>query len=238
MSFPGVPTSEEVQDRIRKDGDTVILSFSCGNDSIAAWLALRGKFKVLPYFMYPFPDLEFVETSLRYYEEFFETRILRVPHPSLYRQLNNCVFTPPERVSVIERLDLPEFDYDELRDCVADDFKVSRNTWSASGVRASDSLMRRTHFKRHGPINHNRRIFYPVWDWTKDRLIAECQQSGVKMPADYQIFGRSFDGIDFRFLYPIKRHFPKDYARILEWFPLAELEIKRYEYAQANTQSS
>jgi len=40
-----------------------------------------------------------------------------------------------------------------------------------------------------------------------------------------------FDGIDYRFMKPIKDHFPRDYQRIIEWFPLAELEIKRREFA-------
>jgi hypothetical protein len=42
---------------------------------------------------------------------------------------------------------------------------------------------------------------------------------------EYEWFGRSFDGIDWRFLAPIKQHAPDDYARILDWFPLADLEV-------------
>jgi hypothetical protein len=237
VTFPGVPDSERVMELVRGDGgERVILSFSAGKDAIAAWIAMRDAgLKVLPYFMYIVPDLGFIERGVRYFEEYFETKILRVPHPALYRMLNEFVFQPPERCRLIEDLDLPEYDYDELRDCVADDFGVPRTTWSASGVRAADSLMRRTHFKMHGPMNHNRRVFYPVWDWKKAELVERIRAERIQMPVDYQLFGRSFDGIDFRFLYPIKQHFPEDYAKILEWFPLAELEIKRYEYAQSRT---
>jgi hypothetical protein len=50
-----------------------------------------------------------------------------------------------------------------------------------------------------------------------------------KLPIDYHLFGRSFDGMDYRFLKPIKDNFPKDFEKILEWFPLADLEIFRAE---------
>lgn len=233
IRFDGVPTSDEVLERIKADGGRCILAFSCGKDAVASWVALRDAgIKVFPYYMFLAPGLRFVEQSLLYFEDFFGSHILRVPHPSVYRMLDECVFQPPGRVDVIGRLQLPLPDYDELRDAVADHWKIPRETWSGSGVRAADSLNRRTHFKLHGSMNHGRRIAYPVWDWKKDELLARLRRAGVKLPVDYAIFGRSFDGVDLRFLLPIRRYFPDDYARLLEWYPLAELEIKRYEQAQ------
>lgn len=48
-----------------------------------------------------------------------------------------------------------------------------------------------------------------------------------QLPVDYKLFGRTFDGIDYRFLKPIKENFPRDYEKIITWFPLAELELFR-----------
>ena len=45
--------------------------------------------------------------------------------------------------------------------------------------------------------------------------------AGIELPPEYAWFGRSFDGLDRRFLGPIQQHAARDYARILEWFPLA-----------------
>ena len=50
---------------------------------------------------------------------------------------------------------------------------------------------------------------------------------GLKLPIDYKWFGRSFDGIDYRFISKLRLHSPEDYERILEWFPLADLDIFR-----------
>ena len=91
----------------------------------------------------------------------------------------------------------------------------------------ADSPMRRIGIKTHGAINHNQKKFFPVYDWRKADLIAAIDDARVKLPVDYKLFGRTFDGIDYRFLKPIKEHFPRDYERIITWYPLAELELYR-----------
>lgn len=211
-----------------------MVAFSCGKDSIAAWLELRrhGFERIVPYYMYLVPGLEFVDRSLAYYEEFFGTRIIRVPHPSLYRWINAGIFQPPERAAVIDRLDLPCPDYADIQRIMREDYQLG-DAYVATGVRAADSPIRRIALSRYGSVNHTRKQFWPVWDWNKARLIDEIDASGCKLPVDYRWFGRSFDGIDYRFLEPIKRHAPRDYERILQWFPLAEVEIERRKYAGA-----
>ena len=224
--------SADLNQSIREStNDTAILSFSCGKDSIAAWLELRRYFtRIVPYYLYPVPGLEFVETSLAYYEAFFGTRIIRLPHPSLYRQLNNLVFQPPTSRIPIEDAELGTFTYDHVNEIVRQDCGLDPSTYVAVGVRAADSVIRGATLRRCGPVNHARKTWYPVYDWNKDRVISEIQAAGVRLPVDYRIFGMSFDGIDFRFLKPLKQHFPRDYQRILEFFPLAEVELVRAAY--------
>ncbi len=226
--------SEETIRIIREKTDAILMAFSCGKDSIAAWLACKPHFKrIIPFYMYLVPDLEFVENSLAYYENFFETKIIRVPHPSLYRMLKNFVYQPPERCAIIEAAGWGDFTYDELHQAIREDYNLPENVWIAQGVRAVDSPIRMTAVKKYGTFNPKRKTFWPVWDWRIDRLIAELKSAGVKLPVDYKYFGRSFDGIDYRFLKPIKEAFPADYERILRWFPLADLDIARRKYAQA-----
>ncbi len=232
------PTSEEVIRQVaRESGGTCLLSFSAGKDSAAAWLALRPHFtRIVPVYLYSVPGLEFVEVGLRYYEEFFETRIIRMPHPTLYRWLNNLVFQAPERCCVIEAARLPRVEYCHVERAVREDHKLPPDTPIAVGARACDSAQRFATFKRHGPRRGNK--FFPVWDWNKARLVTELKSAGVKLPAEYRVFGRSWDGLDFRFLYGIKQHWPDDYRRILDYFPLAELEIKRYEFAMKHKEQA
>jgi hypothetical protein len=97
------------------------------------------------------------------------------------------------------------------------------------GIRAADSAQRATALRVHGCVNNTRCTFYPVWDWKADRLYDELRRNNIRLPVDYRLFGRTFDGIYLLYLYNLKRERPRDYARILEWFPLADLEIWRYE---------
>lgn len=235
LIWDGHEPGEAVVKKLADMGRPVLLAFSCGKDAIAAWLALRaGGVEVIPYYMYLVPGLEFVERSLRYYEQFFGVPIIRVPNPSLYRLLNNFIFQPIHRCEIIRDCHLPNFTTDQLRDYLIQDKNLSPETWTASGVRAADSLARRANFRMlKGALNHKRRMAYPVWDMTKAGLVELLKSENVKLPIDYRIFGRSFDGIDFRFIAPLRKHFPNDYAKILEWFPFAELEMKRHEYSKA-----
>jgi len=223
--------SEEVIRRVRKEYDgRSLIAFSTGKDALGAYLAIRDHFDVTPYFMYLVPDLEFVEDSLAYYEKVMRCRIIRLPHPSLYRWLNNYLFQPPGRHKVIEAAQLPNFDYAYHHERVCEIAKVDpKRILSATGVRAADSPHRRMALEKYGAINRKGKVWYPVWDWNKERLLAAIEKSGIKLPVDYHYFGRTFDGLDLRFLYPMKLNLPRDYQRVLEWFPLAEMEIYRFE---------
>lgn len=225
--------SAELCERMAAECDTAILAFSTGKDSIAAWLQLRKYFKrIIPYYCYLVPGLQFVEDSLKYYEDFFGCHIYRLPHKGLFVWLNALVWQPPYRAPIITMNVLP--DIDEYNDDVIGDIirgaeGLPESAYIATGIRMADSPFRRISIKSHGAINHNTKHFYPVYDWVKEDLIREIDEAGVKLPVDYRMFGRTFDGTDYRFLKPMKEWFPDDYERLLEWYPYAELEIARRE---------
>lgn len=225
-------TGEELCEQMSRECDTAILAFSTGKDSIGAWLQMRRYFKrIIPYYCYTVPGLAFVEDSLKYYEDFFGCHIYRLPHRSFYRFLRYMVFQSPEHVTKIEALDVPGEEYDDstVGDIIRDAAKLPAACYVGTGVRMADSPMRRIGIKTHGAINHTDKRFYPVYDWKKERLLNEIDAAGVKLPIDYELFGRTFDGLDYRFLKPLSERFPEDYKRILTWFPLADLEIFRRE---------
>lgn len=226
----GVTPSEELIEAIRLESPTILLSFSCGKDSIATWLSAREKFeRIVPYYLYLVPGLEFVEESLDYFERYFEQRIIRMPHPSLYRMLHNLVFQPPERCAIIEAANLPKFSYDDISRAVREDQGLAEDAFEANGLRASDSLSRRINFTRSGAINRRRRTFSPIWDWKKAEVWSAIDAAGIRHPVDYEMFGRSFDGLQLKYLEPISERFPRDYQRILDFFPLADLGFMRYD---------
>lgn len=232
-------SSEALCRYVAERSDCVLLSFSLGKDAIGSWLQLREYFaRIMPFYLEIVPGLEFVERELRWYEEYFRAPIIRLPHPALYRMLGNLVFQPPERCAIIEESGLAIPGYDQLADELRAELGLEQDTLVASGVRASDSIVRRTSIATHGVLNPARRQFFPIFDWSAARLRERIRQSGAGLPIDYELFGRSFDGIDFRFLEPISRRFPDDYRRIIEIFPLAELELLRHTWREAHDNES
>lgn len=226
-------SGEQVIAQIRAEyGPRTILSFSAGKDAIAAYIAMRPHFdEIIPYYLFICPGLEFVEDLLAYYERVMGRKIWRMPHPSLYQHLNELLFQTPERVAVLEAANLPSFDYNDVVSMIAEAEGIDR-PMVATGVRAADSPMRRTSLATHGAISRNTRRYFPIWDWPKQRLLQEITASGIKLPVDYLWFNRSFDGLDYRFLAPLKEHAPRDYAKVCEWYPMAPLELWRYENAK------
>lgn len=224
------PNSGALCDAVLKsNGPTVLLSFSGGKDAIAAWLQLRerGFMRIVPFYYYLVPGLEFVERSLRYYEEYFETPILRVPNPNLLRMLREFVFQPPERAAILESMaPLPSYRFEHLEAHVR---RVSdvHGAWCAVGTRTADSPIRLANVRRYGSLNPKRRTFLPVYDWKIADVVASIERAGVRLSPEYLWFGRTFDGIDARFLAPMRDHAPRDYERVLSFFPMAQLEIMR-----------
>ena len=227
-ALSGVDTIREVAKRQKK----TLLAFSTGKDAIAAWLAVREHFEeVVPYYLYLVPGLEFVDEQIAMYERFFETKITQLPHPSVHRLLNNFVFQPPQNCAVIEDAGLPDFDYPDIQAAMCQMHNLPKKILVADGVRAADSPMRRIAINTYGSISYKQLKYHPIWDWRKADLIECFKKHNVRLGSDYKIFGRSFDGIDLRFLLPIKKHYPKDYQKILELFPMADLEVFRWECA-------
>lgn len=190
-------TSLAVREKLAADGRPVLLAFSCGKDSIAAWLAMRDMgIEVVPAYLYYVPGLRFVDEELDYFEQKFQTRIKRYPHPSLYRWLNNAVFQAPERLRYIEAARLPEPSYEQMWDFIRADVGLDKSTWCADGVRAADSIQRRGAFVQYGYWRRNLKKVSPIGDWLKGEVLDCIRGHHIELPCDYAWFGRSFDGID------------------------------------------
>lgn len=208
----------------------VFLGFSCGKDSLAAWIRLRDfGFTVHPWYQYYIPNLEFVEDNLTYYENKFKTKIVRLPHPNFYRWIHSDVFQTHTTSKIIDAIGVPDVTSEEIRKFMLSHTKLPIKTFSAYGTSAFDSVARYIFFKKLGPISYKGQKLYPLFDFKKSDVTRLLEKSKIKLPSDYRYFKRSFEGPRIEFLPAIKKHFPNDYKKILQWYPLCELEIARYE---------
>ncbi|KZM68146.1 hypothetical protein [Nocardia terpenica] len=233
ITIPGMPSSTEMLETLAAADHPVILNFSRGKDSVALWFELEAHgIDVIPIHKSIVPGLKFVRDDLDRYEQRFDTRIIDLPADAFWRMLDAFVFQPPDRCAIIEAANLWVPTREEWDILMREEY-ATPGTWIADGVRASDSAQRMMAFKRWGPVKNRTRRQSPIWDWTTKEVWARIKREGWLMGPDYQMFGRSLDGIRYDYLGPIRDFYPDDYETILRWFPLAELEIFRAEVMNA-----
>lgn len=211
-------------------GDTMVLAFSRGKDSIAVWLELRDYFEIIPYYCYMVPGgLSYERESLDYYENFFGAHIIRLVHPIFWKNMNDFVFQPPERVGRIRTLNYPNHEQADLARIVSDMHGLDGN-YAAFGYRAADDPRRGILVRREGPLGRdNFRYFWPIWDWNVAQVSERVKAAGAELPLDYALWGRSITAIHYQYAAVMRDRLPDDWERLCFWYPLLEAEIFRYE---------
>lgn len=229
-SISGVPESAKIRQDLKAEGRKVLVSFSLGKDAICAAHALKDDgIDIELAYLYLIPELHFVDKTVGELEDHFGQKIHQYPHPSLFRWLRRKVFVSPGQAGIIDACQLADMDYDFAWKIIREDLGLPGETWVADGVRANDSQQRRMAFQKYGAMKLKSRKVSPIWDWSI-AAIRECMEAKeVPVPVDYEWFGRSFDGLDQRFLGPLKEHAPEDFERVLEWFPFADLGLVRHD---------
>jgi hypothetical protein len=225
---------KEIIQHVRENSpnpEKCLVAFSGGKDAWGVAFTLRDHFEIIPYYYYMVPGLEVVEEYLAYCEAKLGTHIVRLPSPVLHMMFEGMVFQAPERYPVLYAANLPQFDWDDVSRLAELSAGLPENSWTAIGVRAADSIQRASAIKKHGAWNDSRRVFYPIWDWRKDDIVKALKDNGVRLSPEYQAFGRTFDGLYLLYAWNLKKHFPRDYARCLEFFPMMDLEVFRLERA-------
>lgn len=228
IPLAGLDLIEAVKARV---GDTILMSFSGGKDSLATWLYLRenSDFNIIPFFMYWLPGAKFTEDSIPYYEDYFGQHIIRLPHPLFWQSLRNEWYQTPDRVAAIKAMDIPQFSFAELEDALAAQEGIDPYV-AANGMRAADNIDRRNLILQKGAVGiKKRKFYYAIWDWKIDDVVDIIKRHGLKLPAEYNMWGRTVGAWDYIYVKAIRDNYPEDYKRFLEWWPLAELQIFRYE---------
>lgn len=223
--------------KIKKDDDKILLRFSRGKDAVGSLLQLLNFFDRSDIVCVHFsliPGLSFVTESLEYFENFFKIKIHDFLHFSTLRFYAEGLFCDLSTIYKLEDrgfYDIPvnRQDYDTY---ILKKLGLSSQI-AASGVRISDSLLRRHTITKNGSLTPNKNgcVFYPIYDFTNARLRDMLKKSGVRLPVDYLLFNRSFDGLQWGFVNPLKREKPHDYERVKMFFPLIEVEnlrVKNY----------
>lgn len=217
----------------------VLLSFS-GKDSLATWIFLREQgFTVHPYWAYLLPDLENDNQMLDYYEKYFKTHIIRLPHPDLLAHLDEHFFMLPDQVSVWENASRSGLGLWDKNNEVYEWVSIEKNlveylglhphTFTGVGVRAADNQQRARMIDQNGALGRIRHYWWAIWDWKLDDVVQTIRKHGLKLSRSYRFFGSTGDNLNFNVLRVYKEYMPRDYEKIKKIFPLVEAEFFRRE---------
>lgn len=204
MAAPAINAIEDIAGLLK--GETVILMFSTGKDSIVAGDLLFKHWEdpVYPVFMYFVEGLSIKQRMIDYYSKRWNVKIEQVPH---FIHLN-LKTGKKYKMADIER--------------------GLRSTYNASyivqGYKKNDSMARRGMLSHlpHGIDERNKKI-YPVADWSDKQILSYIKLNKLPLPVEYQHGYKNDFGIpDARALTYLKNNFPDDYRKVIATFPQLE----------------
>ena len=227
--LPGTEKTRQLCSEIAAaSGGVCFLGFSRGKDSITSWLWLRKFFdRIIPFHCASVPGLSFVDESLEYYEEYFQTKIERCISGDIMHAISNLVFQPIEDEQLIDSLEIVSYDNHEVFLSLRAKYNLPQ-AWCAFGINASDSIDRRIYVNKCGGRHDHRQTFYPCYDWTKAQILDAVNRSGVKLPKDYLLANRTLASIpNLRHLISMETMMPEDFARVELVFPFIRARLAR-----------
>lgn len=200
--------------------DSVIVGFSGGKDSIVcADLCFKYFRNTKMFFMYLVPGLEFQEKMLRWYENKYNTEIIRVPHFEVSEFLKYGSFTLYDHdIDIVGITDI----YEYIR-------QQSGIHWIAAGERCADSIVRNAMIKQSGSIDYKRGRFYPIAYWKKNDVMQYIKHKKLYLSPEQKKLGFSFRSLSGNELAVIKERYPNDYKKILRVYPFAGAAVERFE---------
>lgn len=204
--------------------DRVLVGISGGKDSAVVLELCSQYFRhITGFFMHIVPGLSFQERILRYYEQRYGIEIIRVPHFMVSEFYRYGTFRPMDlSVPIVSTLEA----YNYLRE-------KAGTWWIACGERISDSIIRRAMIKSSGSVDKKRGRFYPIAYWRKEDVMDYIRVKKLKIGEESSKLGFSFRSLMPQEIITIKEHYPADYERIKQFFPLIETTIAHYQYNPA-----
>jgi hypothetical protein len=220
-------------------GGVCFLGFSRGKDAIAAWLRLREHFaRIIPFHCASVPGLAFVDRSLSYYEEWFQTPILRFMDGACACAVYDLVFQPPDHGDATAEAISWRFDKHDITAALRHEMNLP-HAWCAYGINQSDSIDRRIYVNKYLGRIDSRRSFYPCWDWSRAQILESIHKAGIELPPDYRMANRTLAGVpSSRHLPRLAEQFPEDYDRVKLMFPMIEAELARQHFRRQHFEAT
>lgn len=237
MRYGGTITAalERCRAAAKLSGGQVFVGLSGGKDSLATLdiIVRSGAFSRIECFaMHLVPGLELFEMPVRAAAARYGVPVHFVPHFELSRLLKLGILRfhlPSDRAP--SKLMGPK----DVELALRNQHEID---WFAYGERASDSIMRAINTMRCDGVEQKWKRLWPIWDWKTAQVLTYLKAR--KIPVQKNLWRANMDGISLHplALKAIKDRCPSDYRKILEVFPLAEIQVRRVERGDFNRRRS
>ena len=205
------------------------IGFSTGKDSVVGLdMLIKAGIEPIPIYFYIVPKLEFVENNIKLYEDHFGLKIARMPHPILYDYINHQDWQPYHRCVTMGAFDLGKISFTMMNEMYLKANNITEVEYDCNCMKMADSLNRRLVLSKSPDVDKDKKIIHLTKYLTDKDIFEYIKTNGIPLTDDYKIFGRSWDGLSYHFLYGVKKFYPKDYELIKSYFPLIDAEIFRY----------
>jgi len=205
----------------------ILLSYSGGKESLVI-LDLCSKVfsKIVCFHYYFLPDLKIDQKKYEFAKRRYNVEVLSYQSPDALNFIKKGVFCfPRENKIKIRQLKLKDI-YEKAR-------KDSGLNWVVIGWRQTDSLQRLLTLRNYvdESICEASCKIYPLSRWKKKETINYMKINKIPLPSLISKRAQSAGiSLDVETLLYLKKFYLSDYNRIIEVFPLAELQIRRAEY--------
>ena len=215
-------------EELKKQTDKVVLFYSGGKDSIVLLDLLSRHFKeVNLLFMYFVKGLEHIEKYVTWAEKKYNVKVKKVPHWILSRMYNESYY----RLHTAQKV--PNVKLIDIENAAKKHFDCE---WIVTGMKKNDSLNRRLMLNTWymGAINLKSKRACPLSNWRKNDCLYYIKQNKLPMPISYDSKNSSGAALTPEFLTYCKTHYPKDYEKVLQQFPFAEVILINFNNEQNN----
>lgn len=202
-------------DKLRSTSEAVIVGYSGGKDSLACLALALQKFKrVVAFNMEFIPDLECVQDDMRVASDLWGIEIRKYTHwllPQCLKQGTYCWES--------DTLAVTPWTLADVFRMAQRDTGIRPILW---GAKLKDSAYRRRTLNKASYDG----VFYPLKHWSKFEVLAFLKARDIPIPSQ---IGNTAGGIDLSTpsLLWLHDNHPRDFAKLLRYFPFAESVVAR-----------